>query len=58
MQFQVDPNRDLNDKHEHEGACEGGVNVRSELATLVSVAEKPSDNGDNGSQGLDRNVPL
>jgi hypothetical protein len=57
MQLQVESQSNLRDKHEHQPVCEGVVDVRRELTTLVRVAEEIGNDGDNGSNYLDGNVP-
>lgn len=57
MEFEVDTEDDLDDKKEHEDGGEGGVNVGSELATFVGVAEEVAEDGEKGANGLERHVP-
>ncbi len=47
----------MSDEHEHENRGEGGVNVRRELASAVGVAEEVADYGEDGTEGLEGNVP-
>lgn len=57
MEFQIDAEDDLSDEHEHENRGEGGVNIRRELASAVGVAEEVADYGEDGTEGLEGNVP-
>ena len=57
VQLQVEAQGNLDDQKQHQPVCEGVVNIRSELAALVGVAEEVADDSDDGSDGLERDVP-
>ena len=57
MEFKVDTKDDLGDEEEHEDGGEGGVNIRCELAAAMGVAEKVTQDGQEGAEGLEGDVP-
>lgn len=57
MQFQIHTQHDLYHHHEHQGVCEGGMDILGELATLVAVAEEVGHHCDDRSDNLERDMP-
>ena len=57
MELQVNTHSNLGDQHEHDVWDELGVDVLGELSALVLVSEEVANDGDDGAEGLDRNVP-
>ena len=57
MEFEIYTHDDLTDEHQHQEVRKFGVNVRRELSTLVSVAEKVAYDCQDSPQDLGRNVP-
>lgn len=57
VQFQVYAKDDLEEESEHEESGEGGMDIGGELAALVSVAEEVAEDGEDSTEGLERDVP-
>ncbi|KAL8725057.1 MAG: hypothetical protein Q9166_007588 [cf. Caloplaca sp. 2 TL-2023] len=48
---------DLDEEEEYKDSSEGGVDVRCEFAAAVGVAEEVAEDGEEGAEGLGRDVP-
>jgi len=57
VEFEVDAKDDLDNQHEHEPICEGGVDVVREGSAFVQVSEEVGGDCDEGSEDLKRDVP-
>ena len=57
MQLEVHTEYDLQEQHEHEGIRKGGMDVSGKLPALMGMAQEIGDNGDDGAEGLNRDVP-
>lgn len=57
MQFQIDTQHDLREQQEHKERRKRGVDVLRELAAFMGVSEEVGDNGDDGTDTLEGDVP-
>lgn len=57
VQLQIDPQHDLGNQQEHQPVRKRSVSIRPELTALVRMAEEIGQDGDNGSDDLEGDVP-
>lgn len=57
VQLEIEAQHDLRDQQEHQPVRERGVGILAELAALVGVAEEVGQDGDDGSDDLEGDVP-
>lgn len=58
MKLEIDAHGDLGNEHEHDERHEFAMDVLFELSALVFMAEEVACDGQEGTEGLDGNVPF